>query len=116
MPDVPLHLATVSQNKAHVTFSWDAPSDDGGSPIRDYEVFGDGSDANLDPEDFVQLASTTFLTLQHSETDVSAGTVYRFTVKARNDAGLGEASLPISIQAATPPGAPDSPTLALQNE
>ena len=96
-----------------MTFSWDVPADDGGSPIRDYEVFSDGGDNGLPIEDFVQLSATTFLTLQHSEAGVTAGTTYRFTVKAKNDAGLGEPSLPVQIQAATPPDAPDTPALTL---
>ena len=45
-----------------------------------------------------------------------AGVTYRFTVRARNDAGLGDASASFSIQAATPPSAPETPTVVFQNE
>lgn len=67
-------------------------------------------------ENFTQLADSTFLTVQHTEDSLTPGTIYRFLVRARNDAGLGPASDIITIQAATLPGAPDPPTLVLQNE
>ena len=97
VPDPALDLTLVSQSKTQVTFSWTVPNGDGGSPIRDYEVFGDEGNAGLANDNFVQLSETTFLTLQHTETDLTPGTMYRFYVRARNDAGLGDASELITI-------------------
>jgi titin len=115
-PDPPSSLSLVSQNKVQVTFEWQAPSEDGGSPVLDYEVYGDQGDDGLAVADFQLLSATTYLTREYTETAVEAGETYRFVVKARNDAGLGEASAVISIQAATPPSAPDTPTVVFQNE
>ena len=64
-------------------------------------------------DNFELLSDTTFLTLQHTESDLTPGTIYRFNVRGRNDAGIGEASNVITIQAATLPGAPEPPTLLL---
>ena len=47
---------------------------------------------------------------------MTPGTFYRFVVKAKNDAGLGEASDVLTIQAAVVPAAPEPPSLILQNE
>ena len=88
VPAAPLSITLISQAKTFVSFSWIA-GDDGGTPIRDYEVFGDQGDSNLAVDSFIQLADSTFLTQQHTEGDLTPGTVYRFIVKARNDAGLG---------------------------
>ena len=60
-PDAPTALSLVSQSKTQIVFSWTA-GNDGGSPIRDYEVYGDEGDTNLAVDDFIKLADTTFLT------------------------------------------------------
>lgn len=61
VPESPLSLTLVSQSKTQVSFSWTA-GEDGGTPIRDYEVFSDLGDPGLSQDSFVQVADSTFLT------------------------------------------------------
>jgi len=60
-PDPPINLQIVSQAKSTITFSWEAGAT-GGSPIRDYLVYGDQGNTSLQPTNFVELTDTTFLT------------------------------------------------------
>ena len=96
MPDPAVNLLLVAQSKTQITFSWTA-GDDGGSPIRDYEIFGDEGNPLIDVADFVQLADSTFLLTQYTELDLTPGTFYRFVVKTRNDAGVGLPSGSITV-------------------
>lgn len=46
VPSAPLNLQKVSQSQTHITFSWEANANDGGTPVTDYQVFwnqGSGS-------------------------------------------------------------------------
>lgn len=61
VPEPPINLTLLSQSKTFISFSWTA-GNDGGSVIRDYEVFGDEGDDSVTVDNFVQLASSTFLT------------------------------------------------------
>ena len=50
VPSRALNLAKVSADVGQITFMWEAPSDDGGTPITDYIVYwdeGQGASLNL---------------------------------------------------------------------
>lgn len=115
VPDPPINLAKISSTKTSVEFGWD-PDANGGSPIRDYVVYWDAGDDTLAEADFVNIATTTFLTQEHEQLELTADTTYRFTVSARNDAGVGNPSSVISLLAAEKPGTPDPPFVSLQNQ
>lgn len=43
LPSAPLGLAKVSADVGQITFSWNAPADDGGVPILDYQIYFDNA-------------------------------------------------------------------------
>ena len=95
-PDAPTDVLATSSDGA-ATVIWDAPTNDGGTPITGYSVT-DGA------------GHTCSTTGAHScvVTGLANGTSYTFTVEAINAAGPGPASLPSRV--VTPAGAPSAPT------
>lgn len=104
VPNAPQNL----QNDPAVTsylvigLTWDAPNDDGGDPVIDYEVY------------FAREGSFTFellesgvLTQTFTTTQpLVTGVTYQFFVKARNSVGVGAMSNTVSILLAQIPEAP----------
>ncbi|WP_306610744.1 glycoside hydrolase family 6 protein [Streptomyces lunaelactis] len=90
-PSVPGGLNTTGKTTSSVTLSWTASSDNtGGSGIAGYQVFRNG----------VQVATPTGTT--YTDTGLSAGTTYTYTVKARDVAGnISAASAPVSATTET---------------
>ena len=95
VPSAPLNLEGVRGN-AEVTLSWDAPDDDGGSAIEDYEY-------KVDSGEWVSTEGTT---TTYTVTGLTNGDTYEFRVRAVNDAGNGAESEPISATPTTVPSAP----------
>ena len=56
-PDAPTTLAKLSSSKTHVTFSWTAPADNGGSAVLDYSIEMDSNDDN-----YTEVASGVTMT------------------------------------------------------
>ena len=94
---------TVIAGVRSVELAWEAPTDDGGSPIRGYEYrwqpAGDAFGA------WQPTGSATTVTID----DLINGIEYVFEVRAVNDLGAGE----VDMAAATPADVPGEPTLAL---
>jgi hypothetical protein len=90
-PDSPANVKAVS-GSGKVTLSWDAPSDNGGSAIKGYQV-----DDGQGHECFVTGLTCTI-------TGLNNGTRYTFQIFARNDVG-SSGVVAISI---TPDSAPDA--------
>ena len=95
VPGAPLNLAGERGN-GEVTLSWDAPADDGGSDINDYEY-------KVDSGGWVSTGGTT---TTYTVTGLASGQTYEFRVRAVNDVGPGAESAPVSVAPATVPGAP----------
>ena len=95
VPSAPRNLEGVRGN-AEVTLSWDAPDDDGGSAIEDYEY-------KVDSGGWVSTGGTT---TTYTVTGLTNGDTYEFRVRAVNDVGPGAESAPVSIAPATAPSAP----------
>ncbi len=82
IPDAP-SISNVSAGNAQVILSFNAPANDGGSPITSYQVISN-------PGNVVATGSTSPLTVR----GLLNGTTYTFTVTATNSAGTSGASAP----------------------
>ena len=90
-PSVPLNLVATRGYK-QITLTWDAPADDGGSPITGYdiEVYADGA---WGAETSVPASVTSY-----TDTRLDDGTTYDYRVLAKNATGKGD---PTASESAT---------------
>jgi hypothetical protein len=109
-PDPPTNVTASDGQNGFSVLTWDAPLDDGGSPITSYEV-------TSSPGAIVESVATpangmTFIFLTN-------GTTYAFTVKSVNAIGKSVASAPsnaitpVAPVVTTVPGAPRNVTAAV---
>ncbi|MGD0818553.1 MAG: fibronectin type III domain-containing protein, partial [Methanomassiliicoccales archaeon] len=91
VPGTPTSVA-VSQSLGKTTLTWAAPASNGGSQITSYKVFR-GTTSNIAGQ--VQIGSTT--TTSYSDTQVTAGQTYYYSVKAVNSVGDSTASKVVSV-------------------
>jgi hypothetical protein len=113
VPSEPQTLAEDSANTDHteVTFTWSAPSDNGGAAVADYRVYWDAGAAN---GSFSMLASgVSASALTYTKTGVTQGYTYVFKVQAQNSAGYSSDSGTVSILAASLPATPSAPTTSV---
>ena len=97
MPDAPINLMAEATDGA-VTLTWDAPEDDGGSAITDYQYRINGRNP------WISIGSTN---ITHTVTGLDNGTAYVFQVRAVNRIGKSFSS----NRAETTPEAPEVFTL-----
>jgi hypothetical protein len=80
--------------KNQIGLLWEKASVEGGTPVIDYQIsYAENSGV------YVILASSITVTT-YTATDLTAGTTYKFTVKARNAYGFSDSSDEILILAA----------------
>ncbi|NYT12285.1 MAG: choice-of-anchor D domain-containing protein [Methanomassiliicoccales archaeon] len=91
----------VSPGDGYVNLTWDAPSDDGGSPVTGYKVYRGTS-----PGGEVHLATIGDM-LFYNNTAVTNDQIYYYLVSAVNSVGEGPNSSEVS---ATPSSSPTVPT------
>jgi hypothetical protein len=94
VPDPPTNVAAVAGN-AEALVTWDAPADDGGTPVVQYLITA--SDAST----LITTDASTAITY----TGLANGTAYTFTVQAINAAGISSAS---SASSAVTPSSGDT--------
>ena len=82
MPDAPTNLLADGDNE-QVALAWEAPEDDGGSEITDYEYRIDGEG------EWISIGSTL---TTHTVTSLVNGTEYTFQVRAVNRIGRSQPS------------------------
>ncbi len=97
-PGAPLNLA-AEPGDGQVTLSWEAPEDDGGSPIEGYFLYRGMSEASVLM--FTQVEEATY-----TDTGLMNGETYYYKVSAFNSVGEGDLS---SVLVATPMTLPDAP-------
>ena len=87
-PSVPTGLSGTVMSDSQIDLTWNASTDTGGSGLAGYHVYRDG----------VQAGSTT--TTNYSDTGLSAGTMYSYTVSAYDSAlnESGQSSPPVQVQ------------------
>lgn len=96
-PGPPRMLDLADAGHAYLTVEWDAPADDGGSPITGYETrVGTGL-----------WAATGSTATTHRIGGLTPGAAYTVAVRAVNSAGAGAASA--ALIASTLPAVPPSP-------
>ena len=79
VPTVPRNLR-VEARDGNVLLTWDAPTDNGGRPITDYEILVDGQ---------VDGLATNPQSRSYVVAELTNGRTYRFEVGARNAVGRG---------------------------
>ena len=98
-PSAPQNLtATAQSNGTSVVLDWDAPSDNGGASISDYEY------SSNDGSTFTAIGSTD---TDYTVTGLDKNTEYDFQVRAVNSEGSGTATATVTeTTEATTPNAP----------
>ena len=98
VPDPPYNLLrdNAATDQTHVSFTWDAPANDGGKTVLDYTV-----QLALEGDGFKDQQSGLTQTNYTLATDINAGEKYSFRVKARNSIGFSVFSPVIEIIAAS---------------
>jgi titin len=93
VPGAPMDVQ-VTAGDSQVNLTWSAPNDDGGSDLDHYVVYRNGED--------IAHVTTTYLT----DTGLTNGVEFTYTVAAHNAAGLGPTSLEVTTTTFGLPGLP----------
>jgi hypothetical protein len=107
-PDAPTNLQAAGDD-GEVDLSWDAPTDDGGSPITDYDIEYKATSSGS----WLAFADGTSTAITATVTGLTNGISYDFRVSAANVNGD---SVPSGTATATPTSgitAPDAPTIGV---
>lgn len=97
-PTIPGAPVAGTTTQSTISFTWAASSDTGGSGLRGYNIYRNGS-----------LIASNIAVASYTDTGLSAGTSYTYRVAAVDNAGNASvqgAATSISTQAATAAGAP----------
>ena len=103
VPSAPQNLAAKGGN-AQVSLTWSAPSSNGGSPITSYNIYRGTTSGG---EGATPLASVSGSTTSYTDSGLTNGQAYYYTVAAVNSVGP---SLPSNEASATPQ---QTPTLSV---
>ena len=107
----PMNVRAAADGDAAIDVSWEAPEDDGGTPITRYEVqwSPDGVSG------WNNAGSTADgMTLTFKNTGMTFGTTRHYRVAARNSRGLSAWSNPPYAMATTLSGVPGQPSLTVR--
>ena len=100
VPGTPTGLSATAQGQNRIDLFWTAPTVDGGSAITGYDIEMSGPRTTRTVQTGV---ATTY-----AHTGLTAGSTWRYRVRARNSEGAGAWSS--SATATTDPGPPGAPT------
>ena len=107
LPSAPSTPTRKESSENSISIEWTAPSDDGGTPIFDYQVLWDQGTGGS----FVSLGSSSNSLDFTPPYELITGQTYRFKVRAINYIGAGSDSEAVSIISATGPDIPTAPYL-----
>ncbi|RLF69769.1 MAG: hypothetical protein DRN55_09305, partial [Thermoplasmata archaeon] len=99
VPSAPRNLIARA-GEGYVVLTWEAPADDGGSPITGYKIYRGTSSGNE------TLLTTVGNVLTYNDTGLTNGQTYYYRISAVNGVGEGELSEEVN---ATPLGVPSAP-------
>jgi len=99
IPSAPRNLVARAGNR-YVVLTWEAPADDGGSPITEYKIYRGTSPGN---EVLLTMVGNV---LTYNDTGVTNGQRYYYRVSAVNGIGEGELSEEVSAVPLSVPSAP----------
>lgn len=105
-PSAPTQM-TVEPHDRMVNLTWSEPFDDGGNEVTGYQVY------RAEGSSFEKIASLPTSTLQFSDSSVSNGLIYSYTVSASNAAGEGPKCIELRVMPCGRPGAPGNITYSL---
>ena len=114
-PGAPVNLAAEAEGDTVIRLTWEAPEDDGASPILNYEAqwSADTPDWTADTARWRGVGRTRDgNTFSINHTGLKPGESIHYRVRARNSAGWGDWS--DSITAHPPAGVPGAPVLTAQ--
>ncbi len=101
VPTAPRSLVVTAAN-AQASLTWSAPASDGGAPVTHYSVYrGTAPGAR-------SLLTVLGPVLSYTDTGLTNGQIYYYTVSATNDVGEGAQSNEASATPATVPSAPQA--------
>jgi hypothetical protein len=108
-PLTPLALAGTMSSRTVASLSWTAPNNSGRPPITEYRIFRSDDGA---AEDYIDTVSPTTLTFSDNPVPVNTPEiVFRYTVRAVNVDGVGDASNVVTLQySGVPAQGPTAPT------
>ncbi|MHB8342293.1 MAG: fibronectin type III domain-containing protein, partial [Mycobacteriales bacterium] len=92
-------VLSASAGSGQVSLSWTPPASDGGSPITGYELY-----RGTAPGGETAYQSLPATASDYTDTAVTDGTTYYYTLAAVNADGTGAVSSEVSALPATPPG------------
>jgi len=95
-PSSPLNLA-ATPGEGKVTLTWQAPADDGGSPITNYKVYR--QEGSSSPALLATLGATV---LTYEDNSGAPGTTYTYKVVASNANGAGQDSAQVNTSPLEP--------------
>ena len=101
LPGVPRGL-TATPDGIKINLSWQAPDDDGGTPITGYKIQFSSPDAS----NFRDLRTTSGSTTTYQHTGLTADTEYHYQVAAINSVDRGAYSSSVSTTTHDVPGVP----------
>src|SRR5437762_1734809 len=99
----PVSGSSTSESQIEVTWSALTTPSNGGSTITSYNLQWDSGSAGVTWTDVVGISPAYTSTSIILSTGITAGSTYRFKVRAQNDIGWGSFSSSASIKAATTP-------------
>jgi len=110
-PNTPT-LDAANTSASQISVNWQAPSDNGGSPVTSYTLYWKLSTAGTYTSNY---STTNTASLTHIITGLISGSFYDIKVQASNIVGGSVHSGAIRLVAATKPDAPATPTLVSQS-
>ncbi|MXW17846.1 MAG: hypothetical protein F4Z83_09920, partial [Gemmatimonadetes bacterium] len=100
VPGMPIGLAAAAQGQTQINLSWTAPTETGGAAITGYDI----ETSSQGTTRIVQTGTAT----TYPHTGLTAGSTWRYRVRAKNSEGNGPWSSPVT--ATTDAAAPGAPT------